>query len=764
MLATGNHSCVFGGCSLLLRIMAKGKRPQVAVRVRKPIKRNISFRQKQKFLISLIISLSILVAGLIYYDWMSADLPSLQQLENFNPNLVSRVYSADSVLIHEFFAERRVLVPLDEIPVDVINAFISTEDIRFRTHWGISPRDMIRAVLVDILTLSKKQGASTLTQQLARVLYLNMEKRFTRKIKEMITAVEIERTYTKDEILEMYLNTIYLGHGAYGVQAASRRLFNKKVQNLTLEESAMLAALPKSPSGYSPLFNPKRALARRNLVLRLMSNRGAITASEYITARAKPIIVQRKLNIGGYAPYFTEYVRQEINSISEELDVDILRDGLTIYTTLDTRIQFAAEKAVLNHIEGVRTEADSLIPDWALGQQGVLNKRLLANPDEIISMIDTSRYPIESVDSMLRGEIPIAPELRKKLVVQTSLIAKDPKTGHILAMVGGRDFKFDKFNRATQAKRQPGSIFKPIVWTAALDNGYLLSDMLLNQPVVLFMDDSTRWRPRNYDGSTGGLVDLRQALKRSLNLISVRVVQELITPSTVRDYAKAMGFTTNIRPVQAIALGTSELLPIEVVSAFGTFANKGVLVSPITITKIEDRYGNIIKEYTPIQKEVLSEETAYLMTNLLESAIKAGTGVSTRVKYKFYADAGGKTGTTNDFTDAWFVGFTPLIAAGVWVGIDDPQVSLGNGQAGSVAALPIWAMFMKMVYDSLKLPDKPFERPANIVELKICSVTKKNPTPYCPITTEIYNKKYVPQGICPIHTGSITKKKGNVDF
>lgn len=702
--------------------------------------------------------------GLIFYDWMSTDLPSLQQLENFNPNLVSRVYSADSVLIHEFFAERRVLVPLNQIPTNVINAFISTEDIRFRTHWGISPRDMIRAVVVDILTLSKKQGASTLTQQLARVLYLNMEKRFARKIKEMITAVQIERTYTKDEILEMYLNTIYLGHGAYGVQAASRRLFDKKVQNLTLEESAMLAALPKSPGGYSPLFNPKRALARRNLVLKLMSNRGSITVSEYITARAKPIIVQRKLNVGRYAPYFTEYVRQEINRLSEELDIDILRDGLTIYTTLDTRIQAAAEKAVLDHIEGVRTEADSLIPDWELGQQGVLNKRLLNNPDEIISMIDTSKFSVESVDSMLRGEIPIASELRNKLVIQTALIAKDPKTGHILAMVGGRDFKFDKFNRATQAKRQPGSIFKPIVWTAALDNGYLLSDMLLNQPVVLFMDDSTRWRPRNYDGSTGGLVDLRQALQRSLNLISVRVVQELITPSTVRDYAKAMGLTTNIRPVQAIALGTSELFPIEVVSAFGTFANKGVLVSPITITKIEDKYGKIIKENSPNQIEVISEETAYLMTNLLESAVKAGTGVSSRVKYKFYADAGGKTGTTNDFTDAWFVGFTPLIAAGVWVGMDDPQVSLGNGQAGSVAALPIWANFMKSVYDSLKLPDTPFERPANIVELEICSVTKKNPTPYCPITTEIYNKKYVPEGICPVHTGAITKKKGNVDF
>ena len=744
--------------------MAKGRRPQVAVRLRKTKKKKVRNSQRPKFIISLIISLVIMVFGLLLYDAMTVDLPSLQQLENFNPNLVTRIYSADSVLIHELFAERRVLVPLYQIPQHTKDAFIATEDIRFWDHWGISSRDIARAVAVDIMTLSKKQGASTLTQQLARVLYLNMEKRITRKLKEMITAIQIERTYTKEEILEMYLNSIYLGHGAYGVQAATRRLFDKKVQELMLEESAMLAALPKSPGGYSPIFNPRKALSRRNLVLRLMKDQGKITLGEYITARAKPIVVQRRLNVGGYAPYFTENVRQELNKISTEYGFDVLRDGLTIYTTLDSRIQFAAEKAVRDHILGVRSEADSLIPDWALGQQGVLNKRLLENPDELIDLVDTSKYSLSSVDSMIRGEIPVASELRSKLIVQTALVAKDPSTGHILAMVGGRNFRLDKFNRATQAKRQPGSVFKPIVWTAALDNGYLTSDMLLNQPVVLFMDDSTRWRPRNYDGSTGGLVDLRQALQRSLNLVSVRMVQELITPGTVRDYAKAMGFTTNIRPVQAIALGTSELIPIEVVSAFATFANKGVWVAPIIIRKVEDRFGNLILENIPERKEILSEETAYLMTDLLESVVKNGTGISSRWKYKFYMDAGGKTGTTNDYTDAWFVGFTPLISAGVWVGMDDPQVSLGDGQAGSVAALPIWANFMKALYDTLDWPDVPFERPENVVELEICSVTGKNPTPYCPIKTEIYNKKYVPEGICPIHTGAIDKKKGKIDF
>ena len=744
--------------------MAKGRRPQVAVRLRKQKNKKIPNSQRRKFIISLIISLSIMVFGLLLYDAMTEDLPSLQQLENFDPNLVTRIYSADSVLIHELFTERRVLVPLDEIPQHTKDAFIVTEDTRFWNHWGISTRDIARAIAVDIMTLSKKQGASTLTQQLARVLYLNREKRVTRKLKEMITAIQIERTYTKEEILEMYLNTIYLGHGAYGVQAAARRLFDKKVQELTLEESALLAALPKSPGGYSPIFNPKKSISRRNLVLRLMKEQGKITSGEYFTAKAKPLIVQRRLNISGYAPYFTENVRQELNKISNEYGFDVLRDGLTIYTTLDTRIQFAAEKAVHDHILGVRSAADSLIPDWALGQQGVLNKWLLNNPDELIGLVDTSKYSLSSVDSMIRREIPLAPELRNKLIVQTALVAKDPSTGHILAMVGGRDFQLDKFNRATQAKRQPGSVFKPIVWTAALDNGFLTSDMLLNQPVVLFMDDSTRWRPRNYDGSTGGLVDLRQALQRSLNLISVRIVQELIPPGTVRDYAKAMGLTTNIRPVQAIALGTSELIPLEVVSVFATFANKGVWVAPIIINTVKDRYGNVIIENRPERKEVLSEETAYLMTDLLESVVKNGTGIASRNRYKFYRDAGGKTGTTNDFTDAWFVGFTPLIAAGVWVGIDDPQVSLGNGQAGSVAALPIWANFMKAVYDSLEWPDKPFVRPENIIELEICSVTGKNPTPYCPIKIEIYNKKYVPEGLCPIHTGAIDKRKGKIDF
>ena len=744
--------------------MAKGRRPQVAVRLRKQKKKKIPNSHRRKFIISLIISLSIMVFGLLLYDAMAEDLPSLKQLENFDPNLVTKIYSADSVLIHELFAERRVLVPLNEIPQHTKNAFIAIEDNRYWDHWGISTRDIARAIAVDIMTLSKKQGASTLTQQLARVLYLNREKRVTRKLKEMITAIQIERTYTKEEILEMYLNSIYLGHGAYGVQAAARRLFDKTVQELKLEESAMLAALPKSPSGYSPIFNPRKSISRRNLVLRLMKEQGKITLGEYFTAKAKPLVVQRNLNVGGSAPYFTENVRQELNRISNEYGFDVLRDGLTIYTTLDSRIQFAAEKAVHDHILGVRTAADSLIPDWALGQQGVLNKRLLDNPDELMKLIETSKYSLSSVDSMIRGEIPVALELRNKLIVQAALVAKDPSTGYILAMVGGRDFQFDKFNRATQAKRQPGSVFKPIVWTAALDNGYLPSEMLLNQPVVLFMDDSTRWRPRNYDGSTGGLVDLREALRRSLNLISVRMVQELITPGTVRDYAKAMGFTTNIRPVQAIALGTSELIPMEVVSAFAIFANKGVWVAPIIIRRVTDRYGNVILDNIPERKEILSEETAYLMTDLLESVVKNGTVISSRWKYKFYKDAGGKTGTTNDFTDAWFVGFTPLISAGVWVGIDDPQVSLGDGQSGSVAALPIWANFMKAVYDSLDFPDKPFERPKNIIELEICSVTGKNPTPYCPIKTEIYNKKYVPEGLCPIHTGAIDKKKGKIDF
>ena len=323
-------------------------------------------------------------------------------------------------------------------------------------------------------------------------------------------------------------------------------------------------------------------------------------------------------------------------------------------------------------------------------------------------------------------------DLRENLLVQCAFIAIDSRNGEILAMIGGRSDYLDQYNRSTQALRQPGSVFKPYIYTAAIDNNYPLTTQLLNQPVALYRNNAKgekeKWTPRNYDNSTGGLTTLREGLRRSLNLISVRMVQELVPPQQVKNIAKRMQISSSIRAVDAIALGTSEVKPIEIVASYATFANKGIYSSPIAITRIEDKYGQVIKEFTNTQKEVLSPETAYMVTNLLQTVMDKGTGGSVRWKYKFRHAAGGKTGTTQNWSDAWFVGFTPSITAGAWFGVDQYPISLGKGQAGSVAALPAWALFMKEAHKVLGIPNEPFDMPEGVVEIEIDSETKKLPT------------------------------------
>ena len=385
-----------------------------------------------------------------------------------------------------------------------------------------------------------------------------------------------------------------------------------------------------------------------------------------------------------------------------------------------------------------------------------LNKRLFNDREEFESLAYLTIYPEDSIKMMLEGGGQLYKDLRDKLLVQCAFVALDPNTGGIIAMVGGRPDYHDQYNRAVQARRQPGSVFKPFVYTTALDNGYPVTEQLLNQPVVLNIQnmDGTwvKWKPQNYDGSTGGLTTFREGLRKSLNLISVRMVQQDIAPAEqVKLTAKRMGINTDIRAVDAIALGTSEVLPIEMVSAYSALANKGVYSKPFAITKIEDRYGNTIKEYYPDRKEVLSEETAYLMTSLMQTVMDRGTGGSARWKYKFNRPAAGKTGTTQGWSDAWFVGFTPQIAAGCWFGVDDFQVPLGPGQDGSRAALPAWSMFMKAAHDSLALPLAKFEKPGGIQDREICNVTKKLPLPACPVEKEIFKEGTEPTQNCKVH-------------
>ena len=702
---------------------------------------NINFSKILYRCFILIIFGMVMVFTFVLY--LSKNLPSLEQLENYDPDLVTRIYSSDGKVLNELFVQKRVFIELDRIPEHMQYAVVASEDRRFFDHWGLSMRSIARAIMVNTLSLSYRQGFSTLTQQLARNLYksVGFEDSILRKVKEMITAIQIERTYTKEEILEMYLNTVHFGHGTYGVEAATKRFFGKESKFLTIDESALLVGLLPAPASYSPIHHPERAFKRRNTVLRLMRDQGFINRGEFDENRARTLETVLEVPKRGSAPYFTEYVRRLLEKEDTELGINIYRDGLKIYTTLDSKLQSAAEKAVLSTVRD---------------NQARLNKRLYKDREEFENLAYLTIYPEDTLKMMLAGEGQLYKDLRDKLLVQCAFVALDPNTGGILAMVGGRPDYHDQYNRAVQARRQPGSVFKPFVYTTALDNGYSVTEQLLNQPVVLNIQnmDGTwvKWKPQNYDGSTGGLTTFREGLRKSMNLISVRMVQQDIAPAEqVKQTAKRMGINTDIRAVDAIALGTSEVLPIEIVSAYSALANKGVYSKPFAITKIEDRYGNIIKEYYPERKEVLSEETAYLMTSLMQTVMDRGTGGSARWKYKFNRPAAGKTGTTQGWSDAWFVGFTPQIAAGGWFGVDDFKVPLGPGQDGSKAALPAWAKFMKAAHDTLELPLEKFEKPSGIIDEKVCTVTKKLPLPACPIEQEIFKDGTEPTQNCKVH-------------
>ena len=677
-----------------------------------------------------------------YIFYLSIDLPSIEQLENYDPDLVTRIYSAGGTLLNELYFEKRVFVELDQISQDMRDAVVAKEDQRFYDHWGISLRDVSRAVIINTVNMSYRSGFSSLTQQLARNLYntIGFKKTITRKIKEVITAIQIERTYTKDEILEMYLNSVHFGHGTYGVQAAAKRFFGKQANELSLDECALLVGLLPAPARYSPVRFPELALTKRNVVLRVMRDQEFISQGEYAEARARLLDNVQQEQPSGAAPYFTEYVRRFLEREDDNLDINIYRDGLKIYTTLDSRLQKIAEDAVSKSV---------------LANQQKLNQRLFNDEEEFSNLAYLGIYPEDTVKLMMAGELPLYEDLRDKLLVQSSFIALDIRNGAILAMVGGRPDYPDQFNRATQSLRQPGSVFKPFVYTTAIDNGVPVTKQLLNQPVVLNVRNAdgewVKWMPQNYDGTTGGLTTIREGLRRSLNLISVRMIQEVVPAQAVKQTARRMGMSTDIRAVDAIALGTSEVHLLEIVAAYGTFANKGVYCKPFGITRIEDRYGNVLKEYYPQREEVLSMETSYMMTSLLQTVLDRGTGGSVRWKYHFYHPAAGKTGTTQGWTDAWFVGYSPYIAAGAWFGVDDPQVSLGQGSDGSKAALPAWARFMKASHDTLTYGHLEFEQPEKVLDIKICQITKKVPRNLCPLETEKFIVGTEPKTRCSVH-------------
>ncbi|MFQ5630415.1 MAG: penicillin-binding protein 1A, partial [bacterium] len=607
-----------------------------------------------------------------------------------------------------------------------------------------------KAMLVNLAALDIEEGASTITQQLARQLYMNqsLQQTITRKLREQITAVQIERTYTKNEILDIYLNYMNFGHGSYGVQSGARFYFSKNARNLNLQECAMLVGILQRPASLSPYVNADRAMRRRNLVLKSMLSAGFITLEEFNDGVAAPLGVldEKPKPYMGSAPYFVEYIRQQLQ---KRYGMELYTGGLEIETSLDSRAQYFAEKYAETQIDVMQKRT---------------NRRLMKKPEELKKIID-KRILQElgvSFNAILADTALVDSILTEKIPVQTALVSIEPRTGHILAMVGGRDFEKYKFNRATQAKRQPGSAFKPFLYTAVIDNGYPPTLELLNQPVVVFLENGQRWSPRNYGETMGGLTTIREGIKHSLNLISVRLIQEVTRPSVVAEYAHKLGLTTKIPEVDAIALGAGEVIPLEITSAFSAFANQGVLMEPISIVRVKDKYGNILEENTPNGKEVLRKATAYIITDLLRGVITAGTGGRTRWMYKFYRPAAGKTGTTNDYTDAWFVGFTPQIATGVWVGFDNPAQTFGNGQDGARVALPIWGPYMKSTHDTLGLPEEDFRMPETVLRVEICKSSKKLANPECPdnlVYKEIFMAELEPTNHCDVHTSYGNKRE-----
>ncbi|MBE0479221.1 PBP1A family penicillin-binding protein, partial [Candidatus Aerophobetes bacterium] len=585
-------------------------------------------------------------------------------LHSYQPSQKTSVYASGGEILAEFFIEKREVVPLSRIPHSLQKAFIAVEDHRFYSHPGLDIIRLAKVLWINFPTWSKAQGTSTITQQLARNLFLTQERTLSRKIREIILAIEIEKKFSKNEILEMYLNQIYFAHGIYGVAEASFFYFNKPLEKLNLAESATLASIPRSPGHYSPLYNPENTLTRRNHILQRMYEVGFISEEEMQEARKFPLAIsedeyQRERRYFYKAPYFVELVRQ---TVAEKYGYEMLwRGGLKIYTTLDVEMQNAAEKAILPYL--------------------------------------------------------------KENDFQGALLAMDPHTGQILAMVGGRDFTESQFNRATQARRQAGSAFKVFTYTAAIDSKkFNAVSPFYDSPVVFVSAGQPIWSPENYERHYWGDVNLWQMLASSINVASVKLLQEVGVSNVIR-YARKMGVESPLNADLTLTLGTSGVSLLEMVRGYATIANYGIKMNPMYIAKVETSRGKVLEENFPAGEKAFSSQTAFCMIDLLKKAVDMGTG--RRIRWLgFDRPCAGKTGTvgwpgeknTDKIMDSWFIGFTPELIAGVWIGKDDSS-PLGDKLTGSVAAIPIWTEFMKKALEGK--PVKDFSSPPGVIFKKI---------------------------------------------
>jgi penicillin-binding protein 1A len=684
----------------------------------------------------------------VYIFYLSKTLPSLAELENPKLEEATKIYSSDGELIDKFFLKNRTKVTLDNIPKDMIQALIATEDQKFYDHWGVDVNRIFKAFFKNILKGSlTKEGASTITQQLARNLYKDIgnEISLNRKIREALTAVQIERTYTKEEILAYYLNTVYFGKGAYGVEAAAQTYFEKNAKDLTLDECAVLVATLKSPSNYDPVDNPEASLKRRNLVLNEMYEEKFITKENLDLSVNDPLKINLKkdyANFNSPAPQFTEYIRQILEKKAEKYGFDLYRDGLKVYTSLDTRFQKHAVDAVKTLL-GPFQKSFNGYWNWNANKD-ILNDAIEKNikQSENYKKAKTEQERKKIFDKLKSDKSFVDSVKTITSTVQVGFVVMNPKTGEIKAMIGANPnttFKYG-LNHVTQIKRQPGSSFKPFVYATAINNGYSPGYMISNDPITVNTGGQV-WSPKG--GGTGGSMTMRDGIANSVNVIAVRTAMDLAPMDKVIELAHSMGVKSELPNVLSLALGAGEVTPLEMTNAFGTFANEGIWVEPTSILKIEDRNGNIIEDFHPETKEVLSEETAYIMSDMMEDVIDYGTAESIR-RY-FHRPAAGKTGTTQNYTDAWFVGFTPQFAAGVWLGFDDARIKFGGGYGqGGKAAAPIWGKFMQLLYsdDDFDFPVAYFLMPDGVEETSVCTVSGLKSNGTCPSVTDLVIKKF----------------------
>jgi len=651
--------------------------------------------------------------------------PSIEGLDRYDPNQASKVYAADGRLITDLGLERRTVVPLPQMSPYVKAAFIATEDKRFYDHQGIDWLRVFGAIRANVFKLRFAEGFSTITMQLARNLWpediSGRDKSLRRKLREVKVAQEIEKQYSKDKILELYLNQIDLGNRAYGVEAASQRYFGKSVRDLNLAEAATLAAIPKAPSRYNPRRNPNLNIQRRNTVINLLRDDGQLSDRDAERWKAYPLLLSSRSDFSGVAEYFVEYVRQQLDA---RFGPDLYREGLRIYTTLDLDMQQAAERALEARLQAIESGADGKFPHQTYQQY--LEGRS-DNAD------DNSNTPTPYLQGLL--------------------VTLEAKTGSIRALIGGRDFEDSKFNRVTQSRRQPGSTFKPIVYSAAVEAGYPLSYVVTDEPLTVELPPPQGiWTPQNYDLEFEGPMTLRRALMLSRNIVAVKLGMEVGEQTVVGEAAK-FGLTTKVPPVPSIHIGSADVIPLEMIAAYTTFANLGVRTVPNAILRVEDRSGKILWQPEVRSEVVMDTLHAWLMNDALRDVVRHGTAYSAVAAKGFPAPVGGKTGTTNDGFDVWFIGFTPDLVTGVWIGFDSPKKIKGNAQGGILAA-PAWTAMMKEVYDRRPIPAA-WTRPDGLTALDIDNTTGYKATPFCPKDFH-YIESFIPGSeptqFCPVHS------------